>query len=173
MVFRVFDKHYKGKLSKEDVGEAMRSIGKRALPGKIDAFFCSADKDNDGFVDANEFVDYMLRKRHAKQATEGSPKKKSPRKAKPTARSTARTGRGKKAKTEKEEEAVLRYSTLLSYGDHSTICSFYSSFSHQSGCSVSRAKCGSGSRRTGSCSSTGRCRCPGTRARAEKIAQHR
>ena len=111
MVFRVFDKHFKGQLNKEDVGDAMRSIGKRALPGKIDAFFRLADNDNDGFVDANEFVDYMLRKRYAKQAKEGSPKKKSPRKAKPAAAaagSSGRKGRGKKAKTEEKDEAVRR-----------------------------------------------------------------
>ena len=76
MVFRVFDQRHNGKLDKEDVSAMMRSLGKRALPSKIDAFFAVADKDSDGFVDANEFVDYMLRKRYAKLARDGAKKKK-------------------------------------------------------------------------------------------------
>lgn len=107
MVFRVFDKNAHGRLAKADVAAAMRALGKRALPAKIDAFMKTADKDGDGFVDADEFVDYMIRKRYAKAAKEGTKKAKkpaaSPKKAKPAA---ARKGRGKRAKADDAEEAV-------------------------------------------------------------------
>ena len=107
MVFRVFDKNAHGKLAKADVAAAMRALGKRALPAKIDAFMKTADKDGDGFVDAEEFVDYMIRKRYAKAGKEGAKKGKkpaaSPKKAKPAA---ARKGRGKRAKADDADEAV-------------------------------------------------------------------
>ena len=39
MVFRVFDRQGKGKLDKTDVAAAVSSLGKRAVPNKIAAFF--------------------------------------------------------------------------------------------------------------------------------------
>lgn len=108
MVFRVFDPEHKGKLDKNDIANAMRSMGKRALPAKIEAFFNHADKDGDGFVDQDEWVDYMLRKRYAKAAKGGQKKspKKSPAKAKkPTAAKKARGAKKKDEEEKKEEEA--------------------------------------------------------------------
>merc|ERR1712151_60359 len=57
--FQVFDKDGNGSLSKEEMLEAMTSMGRKFTPGEMDAFMRAVDQDSNGVIDFDEFKDMM------------------------------------------------------------------------------------------------------------------
>lgn len=70
MVFRLFDRDRNGHLTAEELAEVFRSLGKRPLRRKIDKIFEGVEKGRSSkekpTILMDEFVDYMLKKRHSK-----------------------------------------------------------------------------------------------------------
>lgn len=58
--FRVFDHNNDGSISKEELREAMVNFGTRCTEDDFTLMFAEADKNNDGFIDFDEFVMMML-----------------------------------------------------------------------------------------------------------------
>jgi calmodulin len=57
----VFDKDGNGKISKMEFREAMMQRGERMSEDEVKLMFQEFDKNNDGFFDYREFVQYMSR----------------------------------------------------------------------------------------------------------------
>ncbi|KAK9467806.1 hypothetical protein V1512DRAFT_235874 [Lipomyces arxii] len=60
--FRVFDRDNNGFISATELRHVMVSIGERLTEEEVDQMIREADKNNDGRIDYNEFVDLMLAK---------------------------------------------------------------------------------------------------------------
>jgi len=58
--FRVFDHNNDGTISKEELKDAMVNFGTRCTDEEFAAMFAEADKNQDGLIDFDEFVDMML-----------------------------------------------------------------------------------------------------------------
>merc|ERR1719245_147213 len=58
--FRVFDHNNDGSISKEELREAMVNFGTRCTEDDFTSMFAEADKNNDGYIDFDEFVLMML-----------------------------------------------------------------------------------------------------------------
>jgi len=101
MSFRLFDTNHDGKIDAEELSAVFRSLGKRPTPTKINKIISEADKDKSGFVDVNEFVEYMINKKKIKATKEAEKETEEKRPAKKPA---PKKPRAKKGKSEKEEE---------------------------------------------------------------------
>lgn len=58
--FRVFDHNNDGTISKEELRDAMVNFGTRCTDEEFASMFAEADKNNDGLIDFDEFVEMML-----------------------------------------------------------------------------------------------------------------
>lgn len=58
--FRVFDYDNDGSISKEELREAMVNLGQRCTEEEFAMMFAEADKNKNGRIDFDEFVDMML-----------------------------------------------------------------------------------------------------------------
>jgi len=58
--FRVFDHNNDGSISKEELREAMVNFGERVTEEEFAVMFAEADKNKNGRIDFDEFVDMML-----------------------------------------------------------------------------------------------------------------
>jgi len=58
--FRVFDYDKNGSISKEELKEAMVNLGQRCTEEEFALMFAEADKNKNGRIDFDEFVDMML-----------------------------------------------------------------------------------------------------------------
>lgn len=58
--FRVFDYDNDGSISKEELREAMVNLGQRCTEEEFALMFAEADKNKNGRIDFDEFVDMML-----------------------------------------------------------------------------------------------------------------
>jgi len=58
--FRVFDYDNDGSISKEELREAMVNLGQRCTEEEFAVMFAEADKNKNGRIDFDEFVDMML-----------------------------------------------------------------------------------------------------------------
>jgi Ca2+-binding EF-hand superfamily protein len=58
--FRVFDYDKNGSISKEELREAMVNLGQRCTEEEFALMFAEADKNKNGRIDFDEFVDMML-----------------------------------------------------------------------------------------------------------------
>eukprot|EP00092_Neocalanus_flemingeri_P012083 GFUD01013027.1.p1 GENE.GFUD01013027.1~~GFUD01013027.1.p1 ORF type:complete len:241 (-),score=64.52 GFUD01013027.1:465-1187(-) len=58
--FRVFDYDNDGSISKEELREAMVNFGQRCTEEEFSIMFAEADKNKNGRIDFDEFVDMML-----------------------------------------------------------------------------------------------------------------
>jgi len=58
--FRVFDYDNNGSISKEELREAMVNFGQRCTEEEFSTMFAEADKNRNGRIDFDEFVDMML-----------------------------------------------------------------------------------------------------------------
>jgi len=58
--FRVFDYDNNGSISKEELREAMVNFGQRCTDEEFDFMFAQADKNRNGRIDFDEFVEMML-----------------------------------------------------------------------------------------------------------------
>jgi len=58
--FRVFDYDNNGSISKEELREAMVNFGQRCTDEEFDAMFAEADKNMNGRIDFDEFVEMMI-----------------------------------------------------------------------------------------------------------------
>lgn len=58
--FRVFDHNNDGSISKEELREAMVNFGTRCTEDDFTTMFAEADKNDDGYIDFDEFVLMML-----------------------------------------------------------------------------------------------------------------
>jgi len=56
----VFDHNNDGSISKEELREAMVNFGTRCTEDDFTSMFAEADKNNDGYIDFDEFVLMML-----------------------------------------------------------------------------------------------------------------
>jgi hypothetical protein len=54
--FRYFDKNGDGKISAGELGEVLRALGIKATEEDLDAMVREVDRDNDGFIDVEEFA---------------------------------------------------------------------------------------------------------------------
>merc|ERR1719347_114566 len=58
--FRVFDYDNNGSISKEELREAMVNFGEKCTEEEFDYMFAQADKNRNGRIDFDEFVEMML-----------------------------------------------------------------------------------------------------------------
>jgi len=58
--FRVFDSNDNGSISKEELREAMVNLGQRCTEEEFSTMFATADKNRNGRIDFDEFVEMML-----------------------------------------------------------------------------------------------------------------
>merc|ERR1719245_573876 len=58
--FRVFDYDNDGSISKEELREAMVNLGQRCTEEEFSTMFATADKNRNGRIDFDEFVEMML-----------------------------------------------------------------------------------------------------------------
>lgn len=58
--FRVFDYDHDGSISKEELREAMVNLGQRCTEEEFSTMFAEADKNQNGRIDFDEFVEMML-----------------------------------------------------------------------------------------------------------------
>ena len=68
--FLLFDKNKDGKISAEELGTMMRSLGKNPSDEALRRMIYEADSDENGFIDFSEFLTLMARrmKRHEQNA---------------------------------------------------------------------------------------------------------
>lgn len=70
-VFEMFDKNKDGKISCEELGVVLRTLGHRYSQTEIEDMIKNADKNDNGFVEYDEFVLLMKRASAATAAQEG------------------------------------------------------------------------------------------------------
>jgi len=58
--FRVFDYNHDGSISREELREALVNFGERCTEEEFSVMFAEADKNKNGRIDFDEFVDMML-----------------------------------------------------------------------------------------------------------------
>jgi len=68
-IFQAFDKDGDGHVTRDELAEIMRSMGKRPLKSKIDRIFQQADTDGNGTIELSEFVSFFIGKKQELTAT--------------------------------------------------------------------------------------------------------
>ncbi|ESO02648.1 hypothetical protein HELRODRAFT_161938 [Helobdella robusta] len=58
--FDIFDWNKDGKIDESELGQMMSKLGQEVDPNEVKVILKKADKDGDGFINFNEFVDVML-----------------------------------------------------------------------------------------------------------------
>ena len=58
-LFKLYDKDGNGQISTSEIGSLLFSMGREVTPQEITKMIEEIDKDKSGFVDINEFINYM------------------------------------------------------------------------------------------------------------------
>jgi len=105
MVFRIFDQSKKGYLGRTELEAALRSLGKKSTKSKIDSIFNSMDKQKNGKITSDEFVEFMINKKKFKSTKEKESQNNSSSSNSPSKKKKAtKVSPKKKEKSTKEEE---------------------------------------------------------------------
>jgi Ca2+-binding EF-hand superfamily protein len=67
--FKLFDENGDGEITKGELAKALAKLGYKPTPASIDTLMNDYDRDNDGKITLNEFVDMMIQKSQATNAT--------------------------------------------------------------------------------------------------------
>eukprot|EP01120_Amphizonella_sp_Union-15-10_P014220 TRINITY_DN6825_c0_g1_i1.p1 TRINITY_DN6825_c0_g1~~TRINITY_DN6825_c0_g1_i1.p1 ORF type:complete len:412 (+),score=85.55 TRINITY_DN6825_c0_g1_i1:219-1454(+) len=66
MVFRVVDFRKQGKVDEDGLISVLRNLGKEPDKRKVDIIFKACDRNQSGFIEGDEFVNYMIHKQQLK-----------------------------------------------------------------------------------------------------------
>lgn len=67
--FKLFDENGDGEITKGELAKALAKLGYKPTPTSIETLMTEYDRDHDGKITLNEFVDMMIHKSQAANAT--------------------------------------------------------------------------------------------------------
>lgn len=67
--FKLFDENGDGEITKGELAKALAKLGYKPTPSSIETLMREYDRDHDGKITLNEFVDMMIHKSQAANAT--------------------------------------------------------------------------------------------------------